>query len=185
MLFRSKVVFVATFDLEFGFSLRERKPATLDDAQADALEFEANFASTGKSKGRSEQDTRRRGKEEASTSNQDRDSANEKMEEMRKLIKKMVKLELEAKNSTYKNFQNAPNRGYNPQYRKPPLQILPREAKEQHDQVPHPLYLEGPIDDSIEDIAYGLEDTNLAFSNSDGEEFPLQGNDEAGCSSQK
>ena len=28
----AKVVFVAAFDSEFGFSLRERKPATLDDA---------------------------------------------------------------------------------------------------------------------------------------------------------
>ena len=34
----AKVVFVAAFDSEFGFSLRERKPATLDDAQTDALE---------------------------------------------------------------------------------------------------------------------------------------------------
>ena len=125
--------------------------------------MEANFSSTGKSKGRSEQDTRKRGKEEASTSNQDRDSANEKMEEMRKLIKKMVKLELEAKNSAFKNFQNAPNRGYNPQFRRPPLQIFPRESKEQQDQVPHPLYLEGPVDDSTEDDAYGLEDENLSF----------------------
>ena len=41
------------------------------------------------------------------------------------------------------------------------------------------MYLEGPIDDSTEDTAYGLEDENLAFSNSDGEECPLQGNDEA------
>ena len=97
----------------------------------------------------------------------------------------MVKLELEAKNSTFKNFQNAPNRGYNPQYRKPPLQILPREEKEQQDQVPHPLYLEGPVDDSTEDIAYRLGDENLAFSNSDGVEGPLQGNDEAGCSLQE
>ena len=86
----AKVVFVAAFDSEFGFSLKERKPATLDDAQANALELEENFASTGKLKGKSEQDSRRRGKEEVSTSSQDRDS--DKMEEMRKLIKKMVKL---------------------------------------------------------------------------------------------
>ena len=64
----AKVVFVVAFDSEFGFSLRERKPATLDDAQTDALELEENFASTGKSKGKYEQDTRRRGKEEVSTS---------------------------------------------------------------------------------------------------------------------
>ena len=51
--------------------------------------------------------------------------------------------------------------------------------------MPHPLYLEGPVDDSTEDIAYRLEDANLSFSNSDGEECPLQGNDEAGCSFKK
>ena len=61
---------------------------------------------------------------------------------------------------------------------------MPREEKEQQDQVPHPLYLEGPVDDSTEDAAYRLEDANLAFSHSDGEECPLQGNDEAGCSLQ-
>ena len=33
----AKVVFIAAFDSEFGFSLRERKLATLDDAQIDAL----------------------------------------------------------------------------------------------------------------------------------------------------
>ena len=89
------------------------------------------------------------------------------MEEIDKMIKKMVKLELEAKNPAPKNFYNAPNRGYNPQYKRPPLQILLREAKEQQDQVPHPLYLEGPADDSTEDAAYELEDSNLYFSNND------------------
>ena len=79
----------------------------------------------------------------------------------------MVKLELEAKNAAPKNYYNAPNRGYNPQYKRPPLQILPREAKEQQDQVLHPLYLEGPVDDSTEDVSYQLEDSNLAFSNND------------------
>ena len=44
----TKVIFVAAFDSEFGFSLRERKPATLDDAQTDALEIEENFSSTPK-----------------------------------------------------------------------------------------------------------------------------------------
>ena len=85
----AKVDFVAAFDSKFGFSLRERKFATLDDAQTDALELEENFASTGKSKGKSEQDTRRRGKEEVSTSNQDRDSANDRIEEMNKIIKNL------------------------------------------------------------------------------------------------
>ena len=55
----AKVVFVVAFDSEFGFSLRERKLSSLDDAQAVALELEANFASSGKSKGKPEQDRRR------------------------------------------------------------------------------------------------------------------------------
>ena len=185
----AKVVFLAAFDSELGFSLRERKPATLDDAQIDALELEENFASTGKSKGKSEQEARRRGKEEVSTSSQDIDSPNDRIEEMRKMIKnlsgKLVKLELEAKKSASKNFHNAQNRGNNPQYRKPPLKILPRETKEQQDQVPHPLYLEGPVNDSTKDATYGLEDANLAFSNSDRAEYPLQGNDGAECSWQE
>ena len=50
---------------------------------------------------------------------------------------------------------------------------MPREAKEQKDQVPHPLYLEGPVDDSTEDAAYELQDENLAFSNNDEVECPL------------
>ena len=76
----AKVVFVAAFDSKFGFSLRERKPTSLDDAQTYALELEANFSSTGKSKGRSDQDARRRGKEEVSTSGQERELAKNKIE---------------------------------------------------------------------------------------------------------
>ena len=38
----------------------------------------------------------------------------DRTEEMTKLSKKVVKLELEAKNLASKNFYNAPNRGYNP-----------------------------------------------------------------------
>ena len=62
-------MFVGAFESEFGFTLRERKSASLDQAQNDALEVEANFASIGKSKGRLDHDFRRRGKEEASSSN--------------------------------------------------------------------------------------------------------------------
>ena len=168
---------MAAFDSEFGFSLRERNSATLDDAQIDALELEANFPSTGKSKGKHEKDTRRRGKEEVSTSSQDRDSTNDRIEEMNMMINnlssKLVKLEMEAKNSPSKNFQNFPNRGYNPQYRKPHLQILQRERNEQQDQVPHPLYLEGQVDGPIEDTTYEQEEAYLAFSNNDEVECPL------------
>ena len=173
---------MVAFDSEFGFSLRERKPATLDDAQTDALELEAKFSSTGKSKGRSEQDMRRRGKEEVSTSSQGRDLAKDRIEEMNKMIKnlsrKLVKLEMEAKNSSSKNFQNAPNRGFNPQYRKPPLQIMQRGQKEQQDQVPHPLYLEGQVEGSTEDNAYEQEEAYLAFSKNYDVECTVHGSEE-------
>jgi len=37
--------------------------------------------------------------------------------------------------------------------------------------------LEGPKDDPTKDASYGLEEENISFSNSDGEECPLQGSD--------
>jgi len=48
-----------------------------------------NFASTGKSKGRTEHDTRRRDKEEASSSNQEREASERRIKEMNKLIKNL------------------------------------------------------------------------------------------------
>ena len=96
---------------------------------------------------------------------------------IKNLLSKLVKLEFEAKNSSSNNFQKAPNMGYNPQYRKPPLQILQRKRKEQQDQVPHPLYLEGQVDGPAEENAYEQEGAYLAFLNSDGIECPLQGSD--------
>ena len=96
---------------------------------------------------------------------------------MNKMIKnlssKLTKLEMETKNSPSKNFQNDPNRGYNPQNRKPPLQILQRERKEQPNQVPHPLYLEGQVDCPTEDVTYEGEEAYLAYASSDEVECPL------------
>ena len=40
------------------------------------------------------------------------------------------------------------------------------------------MYLEGPVGDSTGDVAYGLEDSNLAFSNTDDMDCPLQDDDE-------
>ena len=85
---------------------------------------------------------------------------------------------MEAKNSPPKNFQNAPNRGFNPQYRKPPLQILQRGQKEQKDQVPHPLYLEGQVEASPEDSAYEQEEACPVFSDNDDIECPVQESEE-------
>ena len=62
------------------------------------MEVEANFASTGKFKGKIEHEARRKNREEASTSNQDRESQEYRIEEMNKLIKnlsnKLIELEL-------------------------------------------------------------------------------------------
>lgn len=135
----AKVVFAGAFKSEFRFTLRERKSASLDQIQTDALEVEANFTSTGKSKGRTKNETRSRGKEEASSSNQEWEASKYKIEKMNKMIKnlsnKLVKLELEAKNSSPRPNMMAPNRGFNPQYQKPSLQILQQDKKEQQDHI--------------------------------------------------
>ena len=68
------MVFAGALEPEFGFTPRERKFTSLDQIQTDALEVEANFASTGKFKGKTEHEARRRGREEASTSNHERES---------------------------------------------------------------------------------------------------------------
>ena len=65
----SKVVFTGAFEPNFGFTLREIKYTSLDQIQTDALEVEAKFASTGKFKGKTEYEARRKCREEASTSN--------------------------------------------------------------------------------------------------------------------
>ena len=63
-------------------------------------------------------EARRRGREEASTSNQERESQEYRNEYMNKMIKnlsnKLAKLELEAKNSPPCPNQMIPNRGFNP-----------------------------------------------------------------------
>ena len=97
---------------------------------------------------------------------------------IKNLSSKLVKLEMEAKNSPPNNFQNAPNRGFNPQHRKPPLQILQRGQKEQQDQVPHPLYLEGQVEASPKDRAYEQEEACLVFSDSDDIECPVHESEE-------
>ena len=68
------MVFAGAFEPDFGFTLRERRSTSLDQIQIDALEVEANFASTGNFKGKTEHEARRKKGEEASTSNQERES---------------------------------------------------------------------------------------------------------------
>ena len=114
--------------------------------------MEANLALTGKSRVKQEPTKPKRGKEEASSSGRDRESSNPKWDYLARLIKslskKVGKLEIENKNLSRHNDQ-VNNWGYNPQYRRPPLQLLPRERNEKLDHIPHPLYSEdGPNEQS-------------------------------------
>lgn len=81
------------------------------------MEVEANFTSTGKSRSKIDPGERKKGKEEATSSSHGRESQEQKLEEMDKLIKNLsntlVKLELENKNLPRQNSQ-APNRGFKP-----------------------------------------------------------------------
>lgn len=146
----AQVDFLGAFESDFGFTLRERKSLTLDQLQINALEVEENFTSTGKSRAKQEPTENKRGKEKASSSGGDRESPNLKWDELDKLIRslshKVGKIELKNKNLFKQNAQ-INNQGYNPQYRRPPLQILPSERKEQLDHIPHPLYLEEDLDE--------------------------------------
>lgn len=98
---------MGSFESDFGFTLRERKSLTLDRLQIDALEVEANFTSTGKSRGKQEPAENKRGKEEASSSGRDRESSDLNLDELEKLIvslsQKVGKLEIENKSLSKQN----------------------------------------------------------------------------------
>lgn len=59
-----KVVFARAFELDFGFTLREKISPTLDQIQMDPLEIEANLTTTGQSKGKQQAWDKGKGKEE-------------------------------------------------------------------------------------------------------------------------
>jgi len=44
----AKVTFAGAIELDFGFTLRERRSSTLDQIQTDALEIVANLVVAGK-----------------------------------------------------------------------------------------------------------------------------------------
>lgn len=50
--FGAKVVFVGAFEIDFSFTLRERRSPTLEQIQTDALEIEANMTAAGKVTGK-------------------------------------------------------------------------------------------------------------------------------------
>lgn len=70
----SKVVFLGDFESEFDFTLREIKSHTLDLIHSYSLEVEANFTSTGKSRGKPNYVDRRRGKEKVISLGQGREN---------------------------------------------------------------------------------------------------------------
>ena len=62
----------------------------------------------------------------------------------------MIKPELENKNIQQRNLQ-VTNPCLNPQYIRPPLQILQGEKKKQQDHTHHPLYIEDDMGEKIQD----------------------------------
>lgn len=109
---------------------------TLDQLQVNALKLEENLVSTGKSSVKKEPTEPKIGEEEASSFGRDGESSDPKWDDLDKLIKslsqKVGKIEIENKNLSRHNAQ-VNNCSYNQEYRRPPLQLLPRERKEQLD----------------------------------------------------
>ncbi len=70
---------------------------------------------------------------------------------MNKLIRnfsnKPVKLEFERKNPSWKSQQD-PHWNFNPQYKRPHLQLLQRERED----IQPPSYLEYDLEENVEDI---------------------------------
>jgi hypothetical protein len=96
----AKVTFAGDFEPNFALLLRERRSATLAGMQGDVIEVESNMMASGKLKAKVETGTRepRRFKEQAGPSRSGK-SAEEKMDEMAKIIKdlsnKISRMELD------------------------------------------------------------------------------------------
>lgn len=113
----AKVVFAGSFETDFGFTLREMISHPRSN-QTDALEIEENMSATEKNKLKSRQTKKKNGKEETGPSNQQKDSHDQKLDEMIKVIRnlsnKLLKMELENKNPP-RQIQQGQNRNFNPQ----------------------------------------------------------------------
>ena len=98
--------------------MRERRAPTLKEIQTDTLEIEANMTAARKAKGKHPVQEKGKAKEES--------SQNLRIEDMEKVIKnmtnKLAKMELENKNSQRQVQQN--RGGFNPQFRRHPLQNI-------------------------------------------------------------
>jgi hypothetical protein len=116
----AKVTFAGAFEPDFALLLRERRGATLNRMQDDAVEIESNMMASGKLKARIETGNRetKRFREQAGPSGSNR-SSDDRVDDMARVIKelsnKITRMELEqAKADSYpkKDFrknQNPPN----------------------------------------------------------------------------
>lgn len=86
----------------------------------------------------------------------------------------MIKLELEKKNS---QRQVQKNKGFNPQYRRQPLQILQKERKDQ-DQVQAPLYLEVDLGEASEEYSKYHDDHISTMYAGDEDELGIEEEEE-------
>jgi hypothetical protein len=116
----AKVTFAGAFEPDFALLLRERRGATLNRMQDDAVEIESNMMASGKLKARVETGNRetKRFREQAGPSGSNR-SSDDRVDDMARVIKelsnKIARMELEqAKADSYpkkdfKRNQNPPN----------------------------------------------------------------------------
>lgn len=91
----AKITFAGAFESNFGFTLRERRSATLDQIQTDALGIEANLVAAGKTPKTQPIQDKGKAKVESSQSRTLEDMGNV----IKNLLNKLIKLELESKNS--------------------------------------------------------------------------------------
>jgi hypothetical protein len=132
----AKVTFAGAFEPDFALLLRERRGATLNRMQDDAIEIESNMMASGKLKARIETGNRetKRYREQAGPSGSNR-SSDDRVDDMARVIKelsnKITRMELEqAKADSYpkKYFKRNPN---------PPNQQ--RQIKKEDQKIQAPL----------------------------------------------
>jgi hypothetical protein len=154
----AKVTFAGAFDSDFSLLLRERRSTTLSGMQDDAIEIESNMMASGKLKTKVEMGARepRRFKEQAGPSGSGK-SAEEKMDEMAKIIKdlsnKISRMELDqAKPDPY--VRNQFRRNPNPQ-------IQQRQVKNEDQKIQAPFKTENFMQrDEMQDYEELEEDLN-------------------------
>jgi hypothetical protein len=137
----AKVTFAGAFDSDFALLLRERRATTLAGMQDDAIEIESNMMASGKLKTKVEMGIRepRRFKEQAGPSSSGKNTQEEKMDEMAKIIKdlsnKISRMEIEkSKPDPYVRNQNQFRRNLNTN-----PQIQQRQIKNEEQKIQAPF----------------------------------------------